>query len=89
MLSLMQALERARRESGLSVGGLYIDYFALGGTASPAAMAAYLNGDLDALDRHQRDIATHAMNEYLIAVGHLDLVLSYSSELEPSGISPS
>ncbi len=49
------ALELARRDAGLSVADLFVAYFALGGAADRGQLVAYLNGDAEALDRHQRD----------------------------------
>jgi anti-anti-sigma factor len=72
-------LELARRAAGLSVGDLFVAYFALGGAADRGQLVAYLNGDGDALDRHQRDIAVHAVNERLGDVGRTDQLLSYAS----------
>jgi anti-anti-sigma factor len=73
------ALELARRDAGLSVADLYVAYFALGGAADRGQLAAFLDGDAGALDRHQRDIAVHALNEHLIEVGRADQLLSYAS----------
>ena len=72
-------LESARRRAGLSVADLFVAYFALGGTADLGELVAYLNGDGDALDRHQRDVAVHAVNERLGDVGRTDELLSYAS----------
>jgi anti-sigma B factor antagonist len=72
-------LEAARRLAGLSVADLYVGYFALGGAADRRQLLAYLNGDSKALDRHQRDIAVHAVNERLGDVGRIDQLLSYAS----------
>jgi len=73
------ALELARRAAGLSFADLYVAYFALGGAADLGQLVAYLNGDAEALDRHQRDIAVHAVNERLDDVGRTDRLLSYAS----------
>ena len=73
------AVELARRDAGLSVAELFVAYFALGGAADHGQLAAYLNGDAEALDRHQRDIAVHALNERLGDVGRTDQLLSYVS----------
>lgn len=72
-------LELARRRAGLSVVDLFIAYFALGGAADRGQLVAYLNGDTEVLDRHQRDIAVHAVNERLGDVGRTDQLLSYAS----------
>jgi stage II sporulation protein AA (anti-sigma F factor antagonist) len=73
------ALEFARREAGLSVADLFVAYFALGGAADRGQLVAYLNGDAEVLDRHQRDIAVHAVNERLGDVGRTEHLLSYAS----------
>ena len=73
------ALELARRDAGLSVADLFVAYFALGGAADHGELVAYLNGDAEALDRHQRDIAVHAVNERLGDVGRTEQLLSYAS----------
>jgi anti-sigma B factor antagonist len=72
-------LELARRDAGLSVADLFVAYFALGGAADRDQFVAYLNGDGEALDCHQRDIAVHAVNERLGDVGRTDQLLSYAS----------
>jgi anti-anti-sigma factor len=73
------ALELARRDAGLSIAELYVAYFALGGAADRGRLAAYLRGDAEALDLHQRDVAVHAVNERLADVGCSDHLLSYAS----------
>lgn len=73
-------LERGRRQAGLSVKDLFVSYFALGGTADLGRVNAYLNGNDDVLDSHQRDVAVHAVNERLVDLGQLDRLLSYSSD---------
>ena len=73
-------LEAGRRDAGLSVVGLHVAYLALGGTAQCAELGAYLKGaGAGAMDRHQRDIAVHAVNERLIEVGRADSLLSYAA----------
>ena len=39
-----QILEEGRRLAALSIGQLWWSYLALGGTASPTTLAAYLSG---------------------------------------------
>jgi anti-anti-sigma factor len=73
-------LEIGRRRAGLSVNDLFVSYIALGGTADLGRVNAYLNGDDDVLDSHQRDVAVHAVNERLVDLGQLDRLLSYSSD---------
>jgi hypothetical protein len=57
-----QVLDPARRRAGLSVAALYLRYLELGGVASSAQLAAYLQTGvpLPALDH---DVAVHAINE--------------------------
>lgn len=74
-----RALELGRREAGLSVERLFVAYFALGGAASFGQLVAYLSGDAATLDRHQRDVLVHAVNECLGDVGRTDHLLSYAS----------
>ena len=69
----------ARRRAELSVADMFVAYFALGGAADRGQLVAYLDGDTEALDRHQLDIAVHAVNERLGDVGLTDQLLSYAS----------
>ena len=59
-----EALETARHKAGLSVKGLWIRYFELGGDASFIEMEAILNGALMPTTL-QRNIIVHAINEAL------------------------
>lgn len=79
-------LERGRRQAGLSVKDLFVSYFALGGTADLGRVNAYLNGNDDVLDSHQRDVAVHAVNERLVELGQLERLLSYSSDTRGQGL---
>jgi anti-sigma B factor antagonist len=78
--SIRPRLDRARREAGQSVRDLFVAYFALGGTADLDRLSAFLGGDVGALDDHQRDVATHAVNERLIELGRHDSLLTYLSD---------
>ncbi len=62
-------VERARASARLSVADLYVDYFALGGTAELAEVVSYLRGDPSPLDLHQHDLIIHAVNEHLSDLG--------------------
>jgi hypothetical protein len=62
------ALELARREAGLSLGDLWLRYFALGGNASPTELEAYLTGD-GTPHPHDYDLVAHALNESLWELG--------------------
>jgi hypothetical protein len=58
------SLHDAYDASRLSVAGLWLRYFALGGEASEMEVDAYLNGAL-ALPAFQHDMLAHAINERL------------------------
>lgn len=73
-------LEDGRRHAGLPVESLFAAYFALGGTASFAAMVTHLRGAADVLDAHQRDVAAHALNEHLADLGCTEHLLSYVAD---------
>lgn len=66
----LQAAEQRRiiaecfARTGLTMEQLWLRYFALGGDASEADLAAYLRGVLP-LSRLQRDMVAHAVNERL------------------------
>ena len=62
------ALERARHELGLSISGLWIRYFALGGMSTPLEMEAVLFGALMA-DEADRDLLAVALNERFSELG--------------------
>jgi hypothetical protein len=72
-----ERLDRSLRDARMSVTDLYVAYFALGGTAELAEVAAYLAGDAEALDVHQRELAVQAVNERLLDLGHPDRLLSF------------
>ncbi|MBV8980443.1 MAG: hypothetical protein JO086_06060 [Acidimicrobiia bacterium] len=55
-------LEQACRDAELSNGDLWLRYFALGGTASPGEVRAYVHGGTH-LTRAQNDVVIQAMNE--------------------------
>jgi hypothetical protein len=61
-------LERARKEAGLSVSGLWIRYFALGGMSTPLEMAPVLFGALVAGDA-DRDVVAVVLNERFSELG--------------------
>jgi anti-sigma B factor antagonist len=71
-------LEIGRQHAGLSLRDLFVAYFALGGTADFAGMAAHLEGRATVLDAHQRDVAAHALNERLADQGCTEHLLSYA-----------
>ena len=78
-------LENGRQYAGLSLKNLFVAYFALGGTADFAEMAAHLEGSAQVLDAHQRDVAAHALNEHLADLGCTDHLLSYAADHARSG----
>lgn len=73
-------LEYGRQHAGLSLKNLFVAYFALGGTANFAGMVADLRGTAEVLDAHQRDVAAHALNEYLADLGCTEHLLSYAAD---------
>jgi anti-anti-sigma factor len=72
-------LELGRRHADLSLTELFVAYFALGGTADFAGMAAHLRGSAEVLDAHQQDVAVHALNERLADLGCTEHLLSYAA----------
>jgi anti-sigma B factor antagonist len=79
-------LDLARQAAGLSVTDLYVGYFALGGTAEIGDLAAYLAGNPDALDGHQRALAAAAVNERLIDLGRADRLISFDLSEKDRGL---
>jgi anti-anti-sigma factor len=73
-------LENGRQHAGLPLKKLFVAYFALGGTANFAGMVAHLRGTAEVLDAHQRDVAAHALNEYLADLGCTEHLLSYAAD---------
>ena len=71
-------LERARQEVGLSVGALWLRYFALGGMRTPLEMEAILFGALVA-DLPDRDLLATALNERFSELGG-DHPIPYSDD---------
>ena len=55
-------LQRACRDAGLSNDELWLRYFALGGTAMPAEVRAYVRGTREPA-RAEYDVVVHAINE--------------------------
>jgi anti-sigma B factor antagonist len=72
-------LDQVRRSARLSVKDLYVDYFALGGTAELGEVAAHVNGASVPLNLHQQDVMVHALNERLVDLGQ-DRLLAYASD---------
>ncbi len=59
-----ERIDAARRRAGLSLEGLWIRYFELGGLAGVMELDAFLRGALVPA-RLERDILAHAVNEAL------------------------
>lgn len=72
-------LELGRHHADMSLTELFVAYFALGGTADFAGMAAHLRGSAEMLDGHQQDVAAHALNERLADLGCTEHLLSYAA----------
>jgi anti-anti-sigma factor len=72
-------LDFGRMAARLSVRELFIDYFALGGTANLGEIAAHVQGVAE-LDDHQQDIAALAVNERLAEIGRWRHFLPYTSD---------
>jgi hypothetical protein len=62
------ALDRARRDSGLTGRELWLRYFALGGMTDPLQLEAALCGALRPAD-HDYDQIAHALNERFTELG--------------------
>ncbi len=71
-------LEQARREVGLSISGLWIRYFALGGMSAPLEMEAILFGALVPTPP-DRDLVALALNERFSELGG-DHPIAYSDD---------
>jgi hypothetical protein len=54
--------------SGLSLTELWLSYLAIGGTATPARLAAYARGRLRP-DSHQHNMIAQAINEHFTGQG--------------------
>ena len=68
-----EVLDVARRRSGLSLEGLWIRYFALGGDASHLELEGFLTGAL-VPNRMQRDLVAHVINEAFMDKGRSERV---------------
>jgi len=74
----LDALEAARRETGLSIAELWRRYFALGGMRTALEIDAFLNGALLAETR-DRDVLAVALNETFAELGR-DHRVPYSDD---------
>jgi hypothetical protein len=75
---IVDVLEQARQDVGLSVGELWLRYFALGGMDTALEVDAVLHGALVAND-HNRDLLAVALNERFAELGQ-DHPLRYSGD---------
>ncbi len=79
-----EVLDTARTRAGLSIEGLWIRYFELGGLASVMELDAFLRGALTP-DRLERDVVAHAINEALIDRGmEGDVGYAFPTASDPS-----
>lgn len=62
------ALDRFRRDAGLSRGELWLRYFELGGMSTALELEAFLYGALVPTD-HDHDVVAHALNERFVELG--------------------
>jgi hypothetical protein len=62
-----EVLEAARIDANMSFGELWMAYFALGGSAQPTALRAYLGGTATGLIDY--DIVAQAINETYVGRG--------------------
>jgi hypothetical protein len=68
MKNATDILERARRDTGLSVADLWMRYFTLGGMRTALEVEAILFGALVGTD-HDRDVLAVALNERFAELG--------------------
>lgn len=77
---MVDILEQARRDTGMSVADLWFRYFALGGMSSPIELDAMLNGALVA-SIADRDRLAVALNERFAELGG-DHPVPYAGDAE-------
>jgi hypothetical protein len=70
----------------LTLDGLWLRYFALGGSCTRRALEAYVN-DGGHWNAHEHDVAAHALNECLMDQG-MDHPVLYAGDL-PLTVAPS
>lgn len=75
---MIDALEQARRDVGLSIPDLWMRYFALGGMSTALEMEAMLYGAL-VPRTHDRDLIAVALNERYAELGG-DHPIPYSDD---------
>ena len=64
----IDALDRARKDAGLSQGQLWLRYFGLGGMTPALEVEAIVHGALSATSQ-DRDRIVHALNERFTELG--------------------
>jgi hypothetical protein len=62
------ALDRSRRDSGLTHAELWMRYFELGGMRTALEVEAFLYGALEPTS-HDHDLLAHALNEHFVEQG--------------------
>ena len=77
-----ELVDTARRQAGLSLEGLWIRYFELGGVASHLELDAFLTGALVPTP-FQRDILVHAINEAFMDKGRPDRLGYLADDTQP------
>lgn len=82
--TLSQRFYEAFEKTGLTVGELWLRYFALGGDAGQFELDAYLNGAI-ALPPLQHDMLAHAINERLDEIAAVRAPYSKDFSPEPPG----
>jgi hypothetical protein len=65
---MIDVLDRARRDAGLSHDELWVRYFELGGMSTEIQLEAILYGALQP-SVHDHDIVAHALNERFVELG--------------------
>lgn len=78
-LTMSEILDAGRRQAGLSTDELWIRYYSLGGSASPADFEQYLDGR-SLPSNLEYDVVAQAMNEWF-ADANQDHPVPYSDEL--------
>lgn len=67
-LTMAQVLDAGRHRAGLSAGELWLGYYALGGTADPATLDAYLAGTAVPTSA-QYDVIAQTLNDVFVGRG--------------------
>ena len=73
-------LDRARRDAHLSIGGLWLRYFELGGMGTALELEAYLYGALQPSPL-EHDVLAQALNERFVQLGGI-YTIPYSDDEE-------